>query len=358
MLRVGFVGLGYRGTLAVERYLHIPGAEISAVCDIDSSRLEQTLAKISDSGKKPVAAYNDWLELCAAPDLDLVYICTEWSSHSEIAVQAMRCGHHAAVEVPAAVTLEQCFELVRVSRETGKQLVILENCVYDLFEMTTATMAADGLFGEIYHAEGAYLHNIGNREPWRREFNREHRGDYYPTHGLGPICRAMGIGRDDRLKWLTSVDSRFGEDCFHTTTTLCTESGRTIVLDQNIDAAMPYSRKYHLYGTKGYACKYPEEHLYFEGMSDSFLSSDRQAELMRKYVPSEWRDNMKYLDTLEPKRRMDFVMDLRLVTALSEGRVPDMTARDAALWSCIGALSEESIVKGSVPVEIPDFDRI
>lgn len=358
MLRVGFIGLGYRGMLAVERYLHIPGAEIAAVCDIDSSRLGQALAKISDSGRTPAAAYSDWKELCAAPDLDLVYICTEWSSHSQIAVHAMRCGHHAAVEVPAAVTLEQCFELVRVSRETGKQLVILENCIYDLFEMTTAAMAADGLFGEIYHAEGAYLHNIGDREPWRREFNKKHRGDYYPTHGLGPICCAMGIGESDRPKWLTSVDTPLGEGRYHTTTVLCTESGRTIVLDQNIDAEMPYSRKYFLYGTKGYACKYPEEHLYFEGLSESFLPSDMQDELMEKYIPSEWKDNKIYLDTLEPKRRMDFVMDLRLVTALSEGRIADMTAYDAALWSCIGTLSEESIAKGSVPVEIPDFKMI
>lgn len=357
MLKVGFIGLGYRGMLAVERNLHIPEVEIAAVCDIDPARLEQALATITGSGEKPVAAYSDWKELCAAPDLDLVYICTEWTLHTEIAVFAMKMGHHAAVEVPAAVTIGQCIQLVQTSRETGKHLMMLENCVYDLFEMTTAAMAEDGLFGEIYHAEGGYLHNIKDKNPWRKDFNKRHRGDFYPTHGLGPICRVMGIGKKDRLTTLQSVDSKFGDGCYHTTTIIRTELGHTIILQHNIDAAMPYSRKYHILGTQGYACKYPEEHLFFAGDSESFIPAGQQAELMEKYIPEEWRDNKTYLDTLEPKRRMDYVMDLRLARCLIAGVAPDMTAYDAALWSCVGALSEESISKGSIPVEIPDFSK-
>lgn len=358
MLKVGFVGLGYRGMLAVERFLHIPDAEITAVCDCDPTKLEHALALISDAGKKPVPAYCDWKELCALPDLNLVYICTPWDSHVEISVYAMKQGHHAAVEVPASLTLSGCWELVNVSRKTGRHLIMLENCVYDLFEMCTAAMAEDGLFGEIYHAEAGYIHDIKAKSPWRVDFNSCHRGDFYPTHGLGPVCRAMGIGVSDRLDWLVSVDCPFGTGCFHTTTTIRTTKGHTILLQHNIDAARPYSRQYQLLGTGGYACKYPEEHFSFAGESDNFIDARRQSSIIEKYTPAIWRENKEYLDTLEPKRRMDFIMDFKLVKSLCDGLEPDINVYDAALWSCIGELSSESIAKGSTPVRIPDFSKI
>ena len=185
-LQVAFVGVGARGQMAVTRWCHIPSVEITAVCDMSRQVAEEVAQHIEQLGKPRPTVYwgeNGYHQLCRQQRLNLVYVCTDWLSHVPIALHAMQCGKCVAVEVPAALTLDDIWQLVDTAERTQQHCMMLENAVYDHFEMAVHEMVREGLFGEIVHVEGGYAHPIGNRwTPWRMEYNRLTCGDVYPTH--------------------------------------------------------------------------------------------------------------------------------------------------------------------------------
>lgn len=216
-VRIGIIGLGMRGPGAVERFTKIPGTQIVALCDVLPERVEKIQEILVKAGLPEAAAYSGsedaWKKLCEREDIDLVYIVTDWKTHAEMGVYAMEHGKHAAIEVPAAMTLEEIWKLIDTSERTRKHCIQLENCVYDFFELTTLNMAHQGVFGEILHAEGAYIHNLEDFWPyywnnWRLDYNRKHRGDVYATHGMGPACQLLDIHRGDRMKTIVAMDTK------------------------------------------------------------------------------------------------------------------------------------------------------
>lgn len=212
IVRIGFVGLGNRGPAAVRRISYLDGVEIKALCDIRPEKA-QAAAKILEGTSHTPELYTsgpeDWKNMCDRDDIDLIYIATPWDLHTPMAVYAMEQGKHAATEVPAATTLEECWQLVETSERTRRHCVILENCCYDFFELLTLNMARQGFFGEIIHGEGAYIHDImeggfsktKNYNNWRLRQNMSRNGNLYPTHGLGPVCQIMNINRG--IRWNT-----------------------------------------------------------------------------------------------------------------------------------------------------------
>ncbi|KAA6321764.1 Glycosyl hydrolase family 109 protein, partial [termite gut metagenome] len=292
-VRVGFIGLGMRGPGAVERFTHLEGVKIVALCDIHPNRVEKSQNILKKAGLPEAAAYsgneNAWKQLCERDDIDLVYIATDWKNHTPMAVYAMEHGKHVACEVPIAISVDECWQLVNTSEKTRKHCIMLENCCYDFYEMTTLNMAQHGLLGEIVHAEGAYIHDLrslnfmnpekgGYNDWWRLKMNEEHTGNYYPTHGLGPVAQALNIGRGDRMEYLVSVSSnqfgmtayakdKFGADSEFAkqtyalgdmnSTIIKTAKGKTILIQHDVTSPRPYNRKHALSGTKGYIEKYP-----------------------------------------------------------------------------------------------------
>ncbi|MCD8312589.1 MAG: Gfo/Idh/MocA family oxidoreductase [Bacteroidales bacterium] len=393
VVRVGFVGLGMRGPDAVNRMTYIDGVEIKALCDLLPERVEKAQKILADRGFPEADGYSGeegYKELCERDDIDLVYIATGWQKHVPIAVYAMQHGKHVAVEVPAATSVEECWQLVDVAEQTQRHCMMLENCVYDFFEMTTLNMAQHGLFGEIEHVEGAYLHNLDPfwdryQDNWRLEFNQAHRGDVYPTHGLGPACQLLDIHRGDRMTRLVSMDTpsingaakareSMGTDSFangdHTMTMIQTYKGRTILLKHGVYTPRPYSREYQVTGTEGYANKYPIAGFAFRPESFTESEPDYQKLDDDEFVPREVRDALmeQYKDPIvkeiEDKAKeigghggMDFIMDYRLIYCLRNGLPLDEDVYDAAEWSCIGGLSAASLENGNLPVEFPDFTR-
>ena len=189
-VRVGFIGLGMRGPSAVERWTHIPGTKIVALCDLLPENVEKAQKIVTNAGMEAPALYSGsedaWKQLCERNDIDLVYIATDWKHHAEMGIYAMEHGKHAAIEVPAAMSLDEIWALINTSEKTRKHCMQLENCVYDFFELTTLNMAQKGLFGEVLHVEGSYIHNLEEFWPyywnnWRLDYNREFRGDVYAT---------------------------------------------------------------------------------------------------------------------------------------------------------------------------------
>lgn len=396
-VRVAFIGLGMRGPGAVSRMTHIPGVEVVALCDVEQEKTQRVNEMLVKRGfPKAQEFYGDtsiWRKVTSLPDVDLIYIATDWKSHATMGIQAMKDGKHVAIEVPAAMTMEEIWGLVNTSEQTRKHCIQLENCVYDFFELTTLHMVQEGLLGEIIHAEGAYIHALQPFwdqywENWRMEYNREHRGDVYPTHGLGPVCQALNIHRGDKMNYLVSVDTKaVGNPAFikektgeevhyfrngdHTSTLIRTEKGKTILIEHNVTSPRPYSRMYQLTGTKGFANKYPisgyaldAENINSDIIANHedldthrFLPDDVKEALMQKYKHPIVKNIEEKAKEVGGHGGMDFIMDYRLIYCLQNGLPLDMDVYDLAEWCCIIPLTELSLDNQSLPVEIPDFTR-
>lgn len=391
VVRVGFIGLGMRGPGAVERFCHIEGTDVKALCDLRPECVDSCNAILAANGRHPAEVYTGtddaWKRLCERDDIDLVYICTDWKHHAEMAVYAMEQGKHVAVEVPAAMSIGDIWRLIDTSERTRRHCMQLENCVYDFFELTTLNMAQKGLFGEILHAEGAYIHNLEEFwdeywDDWRLQYNREHRGDVYPTHGIGPACQALDIHRGDRMDYLVCVDTktvngrRYYEENRgpveefrngdHTVTMIRTVNGKSILIQHNVVTPRPYNRLYQLIGTEGFANKYPMEGYVVdpsrvEGYGDlpthSFVPQDVKEALMQEYKHPIQVELEETARKVGGHGGMDYIMDYRLVYCLRNGLPLDMDVYDLAEWCCLTELTGISLDNSSAPVRIPDFTR-
>ena len=386
-VRVGIIGLGNRGPGAVKRLSMIQGVDIKALCDILPKQTEKAQKLLEGTAHKPdlySGNENEWKKVCERKDIDLIYITTPWSWHTPMAVYAMEHGKHAASEVPAAVTLEQCWQLVDTSEKTKKHCVILENCCYDFFELLTLNMARQGYFGEIIHTEGAYIHHLlesnfdkeGYSNMWRLKENFRN-GNLYPTHGLGPIAQALDINRGDRMDYLVSMsgnDFMMGEmakelaakDDFYkpyagkkfrgnmNTTSIRTVKGKTIMLQHDVTSPRPYSRIHLVSGTKGTALKYPEPGR-ISNSHEGWLNEAQMKEVEEKYQPVIVKKVGELAKKVGGHGGMDFLMDWRLIDCLRNGLPLDIDVYDAATWSSIAPLSEKSVANRSAAVDVPDF---
>lgn len=394
-VRIAIIGIGMRGITAVNRLSLIEGTEIVAICDVVPENVEKGQKILKENGRKEATLYTgaeDWKKICERDDIDLVYICTHWDLHTPIGVYAMEHGKHVASEVPSSLTIEECWQVVNTSERTRKHFMQLENCNYDFFEIATLKMAQAGLFGEVIHTEGAYIHDLrylnfreekeekaGYWNMWRLNNLAVNDCNTYPTHGLGPVAHIMNIHRGDKMNYLVSVSTgqfgmteyaknKFGEDSDYAkreykkgdmnTTIIKTHKGKTIMIQHDVTSPRPYSRLHTVSGTKGFAQKYPNKGIALEPNAHGFLSEEDRDALIAKYTP-------EFVKTLEKKARgikgahggMDYIMDSRLIYCLQKGLPLDQDVYDAAEWSSIVELSRLSVENKGMPIQIPDFTR-
>ena len=394
VIRVGFVGLGMRGPGAVDRFTYLKGVQIKALCDKYPERATAAQHILTNAGLPEATEYSGeegYKELCEREDIDLVYIATNWQKHVEIALYAMEHGKHVAIEVPAATSLEDCWKLIDTSERTRKHCMMLENCVYDFFELTCLNMAQQGMFGEILHTEGAYIHNLepywdAYADNWRLDFNQKHGGDVYPTHGFGPCCQALNIHRGDKMEYLVSLSTksvnglklakeRMDVDDFacgdHIVTFVKTQSGKSMEIQHNVFTPRPYNRLYQLTGTEGFANKYPVSGLTFRNSKidrnamptipqldeHAFVPDSVKDMLLQQYKHPIHQEIEETAKEVGGHDGIDFVMDYRLVYCLHNGLPLDQDVYDLAEWCCISELSDISNRNNSMPVRVPDFTR-
>jgi predicted dehydrogenase len=390
-VRLGLVGYGGRGESLLRDLLAIDGIAVKAVCDIVPEKVAKAQAAVEKAGQARPEAYakgeRDFENLCRRGDLDLVYVATPWNWHVPMAVAAMEGGAHAGVEVPPAVSLDECWRLVHTSERTRRHCVILENCCYGWSEMLVMNLVRAGLLGDLVHGECAYIHDLREllfedegEGLWRRYEHFRRDGNLYPTHGLGPVSLYMGIHRGDRFETLVSMSSpSLGLQAYRdralaagdpkrqetyacgdvNTSLLRTVRGRTVVLQHAVVSPRPYSRINLVSGTKGTFADYPPR-LFLDGQKE-----EAWQELHRKGERPEGGIEDRFEDPLwkrlaGPAERsghggMDYVMSWRLVQCLREGLPPDLDVYDAAAWSAPSALSETSVAQGSAPQAFPDF---
>jgi predicted dehydrogenase len=386
-VRTAHIGLG-RGSGHVNSVSLLEGVEIKALCDLIPGEVDRTMKRLEGKGFKPDIYTGDpeaWKKMCDRDDIDLVYVATPWNMHTPMAVYAMEHGKHVCIEVPAAVSMEECWQLVEVSESTRKHCMMLENCCYDFFELLTLNMARQGFFGEIVHGEGAYIHTLldsnfnksGYWNMWRLRENSSRQGNLYPTHGLGPICQIMDINRGDKMEYLTAVMSKdfqmnetakrlAATDDFYKefvdqpyrgnmiTCAILTNKGRSIMVQHDVTSPNVYSRIHKVSGTIGAALKYPLPGKISVG-HQRWLNEKEYAEVEEKYTPNIIKRIGEMAKQVGGHGGMDFLMNWRLIDCLRNGLAFDQDVYDAALWSAIGPLSEWSISNRSNSIDIPDF---
>jgi predicted dehydrogenase len=388
-VRIGYIGLGNRGSGAIKRIKHIDGVEVVALCDVRPEKANAA-KKTFEGTKHNPEVYTDkpenWKKMCERPDIDLVYICTPWALHTPMAVYTMNQGKHVCVEVPAAKTIDECWQMVETSERTKKHCVMLENTCYDFFELMTLNMIRQGLFGELVHGEGAYIHTLLEQNfqkdsyynMWRLKENMRN-GNLYPTHGLGPVAQALNINRGDKMDYLvamSSADFQMGKmanemaskDDFYkpfankkfrgnmNTTTIRTNLGKTIMLQHDVSTVNVYSRIHKLSGTKGICLKYPNDgRIAFK--HDEWVSAEEMKKLAEQYEPPIVKKVGELAKGIGGHGGMDFMMDWRLIDCLRNGLALDMDVYDAASWSAVAPLSEWSVANRSNSINFPDFTR-
>lgn len=385
-VRIGVIGISGRGSGMLRELLAVPGVTVPAVCDKYEDRAQRGGEIVKEVTGNEATVYLDYKELLARDDIDAVLACTTWITHARIAVDAMRAGKHVAFEVGGAASIEECWQMVRTSEETGKFCMLLENCCYDRNEMALFNMVRQNLFGEIVHVQGGYQHDLrdeislGRENRHGRLFNFQHRnGELYPTHQLGPISKLLSINRGNRFLTLTSMASKsrglnvwikehkgedydladynFNEGDIVTTMIKCA-NGETILLTHDCSLPRPYSRGYRIQGTKGIYMEDGQQ-IYLDGVTvDS-----------GKHWSHDWHPFESFRDQYEHPLwtkystegihaghgGMDFLVLSAFADAVKEGGKPPIDVYDTAAWMAVTCLSEQSIALGSQPVAVPDF---
>jgi len=385
-VRIGFVGVGGQGGSHVRNMLAVPGVRITAICDIVEERVKLMQKWVVAAGQKEPVGFSrgprDFERLCETAAVDLVFNATPWEWHVPVCMAAMKNGKHAATEVPAAMTVDECWELVEGAEKYKKHCVMMENCNYDRPEMMVFNMVRQGLFGEIVHAEGGYLHDLraikfSNQGEglWRRAWAMKKNANLYPTHGLGPVANCLDINRGDRFEYLVSMSGpsrglqQWAKDHFPpdapqrserfvlgdvNVSLIRTARGRTIFVSHDTNLPRPYSRIHLVQGTKGLFQGYPNR-VYVEGRSP-----EHQWETAEKYLGEFehplWSDLTKRAEGAG-HGGMDYIEDYRLIKCLREGLPTDMNVYDAAALSAVVHLSERSNANRSNAVDFPDFTR-
>ena len=401
-IRVGFVGIGQRGGAAVHRVSMIPGVEIVALCDNRPGQVEESLSWLREhkyANADKIARYvgeEAYKELCDFGDCDVVYCATPWHLHQPVALRALLGGKIALVEVTSALTTDECWELVEASEKWRIPCMQLENCIYGEVELLELNLARLGLFGEITHAEGAYIHDLRSIVPsfrkhdntewiWRYGENMRHKGNRYPTHGLVPICQTLGINRGDRFDYLVSLENgphnlnyeylkreflpeadprkkdppaEMGD---MNTTLIKTAKGRSVMVQHDVSSPRPYSRMNLISGTRGIIRDFPFQCAFeekcFDRKAHAWFSDEAAKAFRKKYMHPMWRDLSPVAEKVGGHGGMDFIMDIRWAWCLQNGEPLDMDVYDLAVTSCLCELTETSVRKGSKPVPIPDFTR-
>lgn len=377
----GVIGLSGRGSGMLRELLSVEGVNVTAVCDKYEDRAKRGVEIVRETAGNTPDMYLDYKELLARNDIKAILCCTTWITHGRIAIDSMRAGKHVAIEVGGAASVEECWQMVRASEETGKFCMIIENCCYDRNELALFNMQRKGLFGEVVHAQGGYQHDLRDEITYGREtrhgrlFNFMNRnGDLYPTHQLGPICKLLKINRGNRMLTLTSMaskarglhegileylpkdydlkDCNFSQGDIVTTMIKCAH-GETIFLIHDCTLPRPYSRNYRIQGTKGIYME-DKDQVYFDGVSpnhdwESFTSyrNEHEHPLWRQYA----RDGIHE----GGHGGMDYLVLCAFVESAVNDLKPPIDVYDTAAWMSITCLSEESAAMGSMPVPIPDF---
>ena len=398
-LRIGLIGVGLRGTNHLRNLLQREDVIITALCDIDPERIRITKKMMEDAGVAMPKIFGkddlDYRNLLELAEVDAVIISTPWRWHTPMAVDAMKAGKYAGLEVSAALSLEECWELVNTYESTGTHLMILENVNFRRDIMAVLHMVHEGVFGELVHFRCGYQHDLrevkfnngkqaygGGAEfgekaiseaRWRTQYSIDRNADVYPTHGLGPIAVMADINRGNRFLSITSkatksiglhnhivavggaehpnasIQFKQGDVI---TSTIETARGETIIITHDCNLPRPYSLGFRVQGANG-LWEVDGNRIYIEGRSEKHRWDDAGAWL-KEYDHPLWQEYGAYASG-SGHGGMDFFVLQAFVQSVRKGIAPPLDVYDAASWSAVTPLSGQSIAENGAPQQFPDF---
>jgi predicted dehydrogenase len=392
-VRVGVVGVGSRGFTHVRTLLDVPGVEIPAICDVNESLVTRSQDLVEQAGRRRPVGYaggiEDFRRLVERDDLDAVIATGPWEWHTPVCVAAMQTGKYAATEVPAALTVDECWELVDTSEQTGKPCMLLENVCYYRNVMLVLNLIRQGMLGDLLHAAGGYQHDVRGAKigptgevKWRGMHSVARNANLYPTHPIGPIAWWADINRGDRFTYLVSMSSRsrginryvaerFGADHPNATreyalgdvntTLIKTARGLTVTLYHDTQSPRPYDLILQVQGTEGI----------YSGTLDKIYLEGRSPRQGARHQAPVWEDMADYYRQYEhpiwktlgqtakqyPHGPADYMELHQFVKAVRSQSQTPIDVYDAATWSVITPLTEQSVASKSAAVDFPDFTR-
>ncbi|MCF7805449.1 MAG: twin-arginine translocation signal domain-containing protein [Candidatus Marinimicrobia bacterium] len=385
-VRIGFIGVGSQGTNLLKVCLGMEDVEVPAICDIDPEHLARAQRLVEKSGRKKPEGYSksetDYKNMVVRDDLDGVIIATPWVWHTPMSVDTMRAGKYCAPEVWGASSVDEVWQLVRASEESGMPCMMLENHCYDRDSMAILNMVRKGLFGELIHCQCGYQHDVRyvkfgptGELRWRGHHSVKRNGDLYPTHGVGPIANCLDIDRGNRFLTMTStatksrgikdyIARKFSPDHPNAnreyalgdivTSVIKCANGETIVINHDTNLPRPYSNMYRVQGTRGLWME-DNMSIYLEGISPEETWEPFEP-YMKKYEHPLWK---KFLseDIKAGHGGADYLKTRAFVECVKRQIPTPIDVYDTASWIVISPLSEHSIARGSEPVEFPDFTK-
>jgi predicted dehydrogenase len=392
-VRVGVVGVGNRGFAHVRTLLDVPGVEVAAVCDLDEALVARSQDAVEQAGRRRPDGYTaggeDYRRLAERADVDAVLATGPWEQHTPACLAAMRAGKYAAVEVPAALTIEECWALVKTSEQTGMPCMLLENVCYYRNVLLLLNLIRRGMLGELIHAAGGYMHDVRGAKigptgelKWRGRHSVARNANLYPTHPIGPIAWWLDINRGDRFTYLVSMSSnsrginhyvaeRFGADHPNAarayalgdvnTTLIKTARGLTVTLSHDTQSPRPYDLILTVQGTRGIYSGTLDK-IYIEGRSPTRGERHRAPvwegldDYYREFEHPVWR-SLAQTGKQYPHGPADFLVLQQFVDAVRRRAPTPIDVYDAATWSVITPLTEESVAAKSAAVDFPDFTR-
>ena len=400
-LNIAFIGVGGRGRWHLTNVSKYKDVEITAICDVDPEAITKTQKILRDHSRKEATVYTGddyaFMKLLERDDVDGVIISTPWVWHTPMSVAAMRAGKYTGVEVSAANTIAECWDLVNTHEETGTPLMILENVCFAREALAVLKMVRKGLFGEIVHATCGYQHDLREvkfnpgvefgkgaigEARWRTEHSLKRNGDLYPTHGVGPVATWFNINRGNRFESITSVATK-STSLHHyivnhpqggpnhpnaklrwklgdiVTSTIKTANGETIVVSHDTNLPRPYSWGFTLHGNEGvWEGQYEGKRIYVEGKSPkhTWETGADYEKYMKEYDHKMWKEE-------EAKAKgaghggIDYFTIKTFLECVRDEKEPPLDVYDAAAWSAISPLSEASVASSGAPQFFPDFTR-
>jgi hypothetical protein len=401
-VRLGFIGVGLRGRNHLEMAMFRDDVEINAICDIDPNSIAESLKLIKAKGRKEPALYqkgeSDFENMVKRDDLDGIIIATPWEWHVPMSLASMKAGKYTGVEVSATVTLQESWDLVNTFEKTGSHCMILENVCYRRDVMAVLNMVRQNMFGELIHLQCGYQHDLRgvkfndgksaygkgvefgakgfSEAKWRTQHSIDRNGDVYPTHGLGPVAEMLDINRGNRFLYLTSIASKSrglhdyivkngGKDHPNAkvnfklgdvvTTLIKCANGETIMISHDTNLPRPYSLNFRVQGTEGIWMD-DNKSIYLDGVTKTHDRWEPFKEYQEKFDHPLWKTHAQSAENAG-HGGIDYFVLRAFIESIKRKVAPPIDVYDAAVWSAISPLSEQSIAKGSAPVEIPDFTR-
>jgi predicted dehydrogenase len=402
-LRIGMIGVGLRGTNHLNNVLRRDDVVVTAICDVDPNRISIALDKIDKAGQNKPAVFGDndldYRNLLDLKEVDAVIIATPWLWHTRMAKDSMRAGKYTGLEVSAANTIEECWDLVNAHEESGSHLMILENVNYRRDVLAVLNMVKQNVFGEILHFTCGYQHDLRHvkfndgktaygkgvefgekgisESAWRTQHSLLRNADVYPTHGLGPIAVMADVNRGNKFVSLTShatkavglnkyIVENGGEDHPNAklkfkqgdiiTSTIETSNRESIIVTHNVNNPHPYSLGFKVQGAQGLTdFDSHTQRIHIEGTTEGHGWEDMD-KWFEKYDHPLWK---KFGDDASKAGHggIDFFVLNAFVESAKLNVAPPMDVYDAAAWSVVTPLSELSIENNGEPQDFPDFTR-